>query len=99
MAVLHKDAHCDNTFYMNCPGCKHTHVFNTNESRRPAWSFNGDFEKPTFTPSMIVRHRFINGAPTAICHFFVRDGQIEFLADSTHELAGKTVPMVDGETW
>lgn len=28
-----------------------------------------------------------------VCHSFVRDGQIEFLSDCTHELAGKTVPM------
>lgn len=29
----------------------------------------------------------------AICHSFVRGGQIEFLSDCTHELAGKTVPL------
>lgn len=28
-----------------------------------------------------------------ICHSFVRNGEIEFLHDSTHELAGKTVPL------
>ena len=28
-----------------------------------------------------------------ICHSFVRDGNIQFLVDSTHELAGKTVPI------
>lgn len=27
------------------------------------------------------------------CHSFVRDGQIEFLSDCTHALAGKTVPL------
>lgn len=27
------------------------------------------------------------------CHSFVTDGQIQFLSDSTHELAGKTVPL------
>ena len=30
-----------------------------------------------------------------ICHSFVRDGQIEFLGDCTHELAGKTVQLPD----
>jgi hypothetical protein len=29
------------------------------------------------------------------CHLFIRDGQIQFLSDCTHELAGKTVPMED----
>lgn len=27
------------------------------------------------------------------CHSFVRDGQIEFLSDCTHALAGQTVPL------
>lgn len=30
-----------------------------------------------------------------ICHSFVTDGQITFLADSTHKLAGQTVPLPD----
>lgn len=30
-----------------------------------------------------------------ICHSFVTDGQIQFLSDSTHELAGQTVPIPD----
>lgn len=28
-----------------------------------------------------------------ICHSFVRDGEIQFLTDSTHHLAGQTVPL------
>lgn len=28
------------------------------------------------------------------CHSFVRDGRIEFLADSTHALAGQTVDLI-----
>lgn len=31
----------------------------------------------------------------ACCHSFVTDGKIQFLADCTHELAGKTVPLPD----
>ncbi len=30
-----------------------------------------------------------------VCHSFVTDGQIQFLADSTHALAGQTVPIPD----
>ena len=29
------------------------------------------------------------------CHSFVTDGQIQFLGDCTHELAGQTVPLPD----
>lgn len=28
-----------------------------------------------------------------VCHSFVRGGRIEFLSDSTHALAGQTVPL------
>lgn len=30
-----------------------------------------------------------------VCHVFITDGQIQFLGDSTHALAGKTVPLPD----
>ena len=33
----------------------------------------------------------------AICHSFVRAGQIQFLDDCTHHLAGKTVPLPSWE--
>ncbi len=56
------------------------------------WSFNGDFEKPTFTPSMLVNAN-MPGATRS--HFFVTDGKIQYLADCDHELAGQTVDMVD----
>lgn len=32
------------------------------------------------------------------CHSFVTDGQIQFLSDCTHELAGQTVPLLDFES-
>jgi hypothetical protein len=41
----------------------------------------------------------VNGNPNYInpamprCHLFITDGKIEYLADCTHELAGKTVEM------
>lgn len=31
----------------------------------------------------------------SVCHCFVRNGQIQFLSDCTHELRGKTVPLPD----
>ncbi|UWZ84661.1 DUF6527 family protein [Occallatibacter riparius] len=33
----------------------------------------------------------------SVCHSFVRDGRIQFLADSTHALAGQTVEIPDWE--
>jgi hypothetical protein len=37
-----------------CPGCGSTHYINISGENRPVWGFNGDFEKPTLTPSVLV---------------------------------------------
>ena len=67
-----------------CEGCQMTHSF---DSR---WTFNGDKEKPTFSPSLLVKY----GAKVKhVCHSFVRDGNIQYLNDCTHKLAGKTIPI------
>jgi len=79
------------SFY--CPGCKHLHVFYTKHPKGVQWSFNGDFEKPTFSPSL--RNRSNAPGMPQVCHLFVRDGMIEFCNDSDHELAGKTVPLAE----
>lgn len=54
------------------------------------WTFNGDYEKPTFSPSMKVNYG--NGL---ITHCFVKNGNIQYLSDCTHDMAGKTVQCVD----
>jgi len=77
----------------DCPGCKMPHVVRI--SGPGAWGFNGDHERPTFTPSVFVNAPGPYHAPhLPSCHSFVRDGQIQFLGDCTHTLAGQTVPLV-----
>jgi len=76
----------------HCPGCGREHPYRIKpEPGYPTWCFDGNMERPTFSPSLLVHARSNDGA---ICHLFVRDGQIEFCSDSQHDLAGKTVPMV-----
>jgi hypothetical protein len=41
------------SFY--CPGCKEYHGVAIEGEKRPKWDFNGDFEKPTFRPSILVK--------------------------------------------
>lgn len=87
-----------------CPGCDEAHQVG------PSWAFNGDGDKPTFSPSILVTgpSRFLNDEEHAIvmaggkvelpqmrCHSFITDGRIQFLGDCTHELAGKTVDLPD----
>ena len=68
---------------------------------KPHWSFNGDFEKPVFGPSVL---EWWGGEGTEValrrCHSFVgcngaQPGQITFLSDCTHALAGQTVDLPD----
>lgn len=72
-----------------CPGCQENH------GPSHSWRFNGDFERPTFEPSILVRRPDPDrpGINLSVCHSFVRDGRIMFLADSTHAFAGKTVEL------
>ena len=106
-AVEFSEHGCDFMFW--CPGCKEHHGVWTKKRNilGATWSFNGDMEKPTFDPSLLIRgkrpligdeyRRIMAGErldiPDLVCHSFIRDGQIQFLSDCTHELAGKTVPM------
>lgn len=100
-----------------CPGCDGAHQIQHGEGPGPRWDWNGDTERPTFTPSVLVEGVgltpagqaqadawFAAGCPQpaptlenakTVCHCFVTDGQIQFLGDCTHALAGQTVPMPD----
>lgn len=78
-------------FMFFCPGCNEHHSFIVaRSSPGPLWTWNGDMEKPSFSPSLGVGMSM----PEHRCHSFVRDGQIQYLDDCYHELAGKTVDMV-----
>jgi len=79
----------------HCPGCEGGHVVPVNgHSSGRGWQWNGSLDSPTLIPSVLVN---VGGAnPTApICHCFITNGQILFLSDSTHELAGQTVEIPD----
>ena len=88
-----------------CPGCKSMHHFAVDAPQRNGarWTFDGNVDRPTFSPSMHIKWgRFADPNYRAepgdedligVCHYFLRAGVIEFLSDSTHALAGKTVPL------
>lgn len=83
-----------------CPGCGSAHTITTSAG---GWVWNGDAERPTFTPSVLVTHEakpdaseeFKEWRTARTCHSFVTDGNIQFLGDCTHALAGQTVPLAD----
>lgn len=78
-----------------CPGCEMLHAPQIKGPK--AWTFNDDHDRPTFAPSILVQ--FTMGDEQRRCHSFVQEGQIEFLSDCTHPLAGKTVPMPELPDW
>ena len=90
MKIHHwKDGKGEERFFFFCPGCKITHAFDQR------WEFNGDLEKPTFSPSLLTEYPYGNPSKDVRCHSFVREGKIQFLSDCTHELKGQTVAVPD----
>lgn len=78
-----------------CPGCDRPHIV---EIEGPhAWQFNGDMARPTISPSyLLTKPAYPDAKPpiaAVVCHSFINDGQIQFLSDCTHALAGQTVPL------
>jgi hypothetical protein len=94
-------------FMIFCPGCQCGHRFNHGAPQGPNWDFNGDMVRPTINPSLLVtgtqkitdeEHRRIMAGEQVTprplrCHSWIRDGNIQFLDDCTHELRNKTVPL------
>ena len=79
-----------------CPGCGRMHGVRVEGTRRPLWSYNGNPDAPTFSPSIFVNRPgeyHVENVPS--CHSFVRDGRIQFLNDCTHALAGQTIDLPD----
>lgn len=77
-----------------CPGCDGAHQITVKDDpnrQGPIWGFNGNYDAPTFTPSILVEGSMRAGPMR--CHSFVTDGQIQFLPDCNHALAGQTVPL------
>ncbi len=56
------------------------------------WTFNGDMEKPTLSPSYMTG---FDNYKKNLCHSFIKDGKIQFLGDCFHELKGQTVELPD----
>lgn len=111
------------TYY--CQGCESAHTIKTKGNG--AWGWNGDVEKPVFTPSVLLSSTRLtekgnadleawrasgmpsrNGVPFEsapfVCHTFVgcngaQPGEVIFLGDCTHALAGQVQPLADLPDW
>jgi hypothetical protein len=78
------------TFY--CPGCRCRHILDER------WTIVNESGAPTVRPSLVVQgftqlnHQSIQSTR---CHLFITNGNTEYCKDSTHELAGRVIPMED----
>jgi hypothetical protein len=103
-----------------CQGCNGWHAIRTKGAS--AWGWNGNVERPTFTPSVLLQGTRLTekgnaeieawreaGMPPRgdapfdsvpyCCHSFVTNGQVQFLGDCTHALAGQAVELADLPEW
>jgi hypothetical protein len=89
------------SYWFWCPGCDTNHRFVTKlptGETGPVWSFDGNLEKPTFSPSLDCNRGHADPARGVHrCHLFLKAGMVQYLGDCTHEYAGKTIPVQDDE--
>lgn len=64
-----------------CLGCGHLHVIDSK------WKIENPEDRPTVSPSVL------NWTDESRCHLFIMNGEIQFLKDCTHALAGKTIQL------
>lgn len=89
-----------------CQGCEDLHQVKTEGAS--IWGFNLDMDKPVFTPSVLVVYPANPNASEKNkewrterrCHTFVghsgaKPGEVIFLGDCTHALAGTVQPLPD----
>jgi len=118
IVAIGKDFH---GIQIKCPGCSQhlvgaTHMLpvrwlpnDMQESadvvNRAHWSFNGQFDNPTFHPSLLCTFGCEEGCgcepddpdhwTNYVCHSFIENGRIQYLSDCTHSLAGQCVDLPD----
>jgi hypothetical protein len=76
-----------------CDGCKSIHDIPFGQNSN-GWSFSGDSNNPTLSPSIKTSTGWLN-TDQVICHHFLKNGNIEYCADSPHELSGQIIELKD----
>lgn len=96
----------DRGFVHFCPACNEPHTI-----YHGLWEFNNNLDKPTFAPSVKVsgvRRIMVAGKWSGkwlmdendkpvkyICHYFLKDGMLDYQKDSTHQYAGQKIELPD----
>lgn len=78
--------------YFFCPACQQAHVVRV-PPHPHAWAYDGNEVSPTFHPSIKVSGQHPETGEPTVCHSYLRQGQFEYLADCTHAMAGRSMPL------
>lgn len=80
-------AHHGRSLVFYCPGCRGIHVAEIEKPNAAGgmWTWNGSVDAPTLQPSL-------NVGP-GHCHFFLVNGELQYLSDCKHNLAGRTIAL------
>lgn len=74
-----------------CPGCQCSHMVAIKpevQKNGASWEFNGDFDRPTLTPSVM----------SSDCHCHITNGQADFrCGGNKHALDGQVVDIPEQE--
>ena len=93
-------------FLFWCPGCGCGHLYwcGPGFEHSQKWDFNGNVDKPTFTPSLRTYVRITKeiddklvdtGEQKTLCHLNLTDGQLQYCEDNPHKMNNQTIPMQD----
>lgn len=77
-----------------CPACNRIEEVPIEGHPSTNWKFSGSEEFPSLTPSVVIATFRKTTEDNMRCHSHIHEGKISFDFDCTHELAGKTVPMI-----
>ena len=69
--------------FFRCPGCGEAHGITVGDGPGPRWGYNGNPERPTFTPSILVRGSKV-----------VRDADGNWTGEWEHDEHGNHVKFV-----
>lgn len=72
-----------------CDACQMLHELPTQHSNESChWEWDGQTHRPTLSPS-------IRTECTQVCHYYLREGWLHYLNDSSHAYAGRVIALPD----
>lgn len=92
-----------------CPGCDGAHGINVGDGPGPRWTWNGDANRPTFQPSILVRYdHWVPPADTLEMSEKIRLGEVvqtqvhdvchSFVTDGRIQFLGDCTHALAGQT-